>query len=290
MECINTQQTHFDLALPTPIDNASQRSSAALGELLQGGTVGLHYQPQFFLADGKVRGLEALLRVRNDQDEMLNPAQIVSQAERRGLIHELGEQILATACADYSAMRKLGCEVGRLSVNVSPLQFNRHDFVERALRVIENHGISFADVELEIIESWSLHDPNLHLEQLQTFADVGIGLAMDDFGTGHANWLNALKLPFSTLKIDRSLIADIETREDNLAVINSICQACTEMDMDVVAEGVSNAAQLELLVEARCQSGQGFGLGMPMAPDEAMDVTPLSAVALLDQPVIAKAS
>ncbi len=206
MECLNTQNVHMDLATHIDLGRVTTQlpTSAALTQLLEGGVVTMHYQPQFCLETGAVRGLEALLRAQDLHGNRLNPAELVSQAERRGLIHELGDQILSAACADYAAMRSLGCEVGRLAVNISPLQLIKHDFAERVLNIVDQFGIAYRDIELEVIESWSLLDPDLHLEQLQNLSALGFGLSLDDFGSGHANWLTALRLPFNSLKIDRS--------------------------------------------------------------------------------------
>ena len=108
--------------------------------------------------------------------------------------------------------------------------------------------------------------------------------------TCHANWLNVLKLPFSTLKIDRSLVTDIDRSSDSLAVIASICMACETMDMTVVAEGIGNTEQLALLRQIGCHVGQGFGLGMPLSADEAMDVEPLTDLGFVDLPLLAPAA
>ncbi len=264
--------------------------SRDLDELLRGGAVVMNYQPQFDLKTGAVRGLEALLRAKDAHGRPLNPAELIDRAERGGLIHDFGDLILRSACADYSAMRALGCDVGCLSVNVSPLQLNEYNYAERVVNTLDHFGIGFGDVELEIVENWSLHDPTLHLDQLQSLADIGVGLAMDDFGTGHANWLNVLKLPFSTLKIDRSLITDIDRDSDNLAVITSICSACEAMDMTVVAEGISNVEQLALLRQIGCHVGQGFGLAMPLSADEAMDVEALEDLGFVEVPLLAPAA
>ncbi len=290
MDTMNLKNVYAAINARAAAQIETEPRSRDLDQLLLGGKVVMNYQPQFDLKTGEVRGLEALLRATDANGRPLNPAELIDRAERGGVMHDFGDLILRTACADYSAMLALGCDIGKLSVNVSPLQLNEYNYAERVVRTLDHFGVAFADVELEIVENWSLHDPTLHLDQLQSLADIGVRLAMDDFGTGHANWLNVLKLPFSTLKIDRSLISDIDQSSDNLAVITSICSACESMDMTIVAEGISNVEQLALLRQIGCHVGQGFGLAMPLSADEAMDVEPLEDLGFVNLTLLSPAA
>ncbi len=251
--------------------------SARLRGLLRGGEVNLAYQPQFDLASGEVRGVEALLRVRALNGDGLNPAELITAAEHDGLISILGQAISVRALSDFAAMRSVGCALGRVAINVSPLELRDAQFCERFLQFVQAANLTTADVELEITESWSLRDPSLDLKQLNALADMGVSIALDDFGAGHANWVNAVNLPITTLKIDRALVAEIATDDLASAAVRSICRACNDMDIDVLAEGVGNRDQRAMLLDMGCKSGQGFALAMPLPPEEVMDVERLPA-------------
>lgn len=266
--------------------NPAHRQSQKLNCLLQGGNINLAYQPQFDLATGKLRGVEALLRVVNLAGQRLNPAELVATAERNGVIAELGLQITGRAMHDYAAMRAVGSKLGRIAINVSPLELRRADFAEQVINSVHASGLDFADVELEIIESWPLDDPSLDLRQLDALSEMGISIALDDFGSGHANWVSAVKLPLSTLKIDRSLIMDMSRNATAHAAVRSICRASEELGLNVVAEGINNQVQREMLIEMGCGSGQGFALAMPLPPAEVMDVRPLTFVCSADSVVL----
>jgi EAL domain-containing protein (putative c-di-GMP-specific phosphodiesterase class I) len=261
----------FDNVIPFASKRVRQpRQSTSLDATFQGGLLDLHYQPQFELENGSIRGLEALLRVTKQDGSFLSAADVVAKAEGNGCINLLGNLVLNKACSDFSAMRSTGCSSGKLAVNVSPLELRQANYVELVADAVAAAGLEFHNIELEITENWPLSDPSLYLEQLTTLADLGVSIAIDDFGVAHANWASVTNLPISTLKIDRSLISRLGTCERTLRDVASLCQACTELELDIVAEGVCNAEQRGLLLAMKCGAAQGYGLARPTPAHKVM--------------------
>lgn len=233
----------------------------------------LNYQPQIHLATGEIRGIEALLRPSTEAGESLCTADFVAVAEREGLINTLGTQVLRLACAEFATLGGATGRFGRLAINVSALQLRQANFAETVVETVLAAGLSFDQVELEITESWSLDDPSLKLDTLYQLAELGIRLAIDDFGTGHAVWSHVLKAPFSTLKIDRTLAGQV-IRDDRVrTIIQSVCDACRQLEIEVVAEGICSREQRDRLMKLGCSVGQGFGLSGPLAPNVLADFT-----------------
>ncbi len=242
--------------------------------LLDGGSVSVNYQPQMHLVDGNVVGVEALLRVEHADRRFVNTQQLIANAERSGLIGELGREVMRRACIEFAALRAGGFEGGKLAINMSPLELRQRDFAVRFVETVKNTRMAFSDLELEITESWPLDDPTLDLDQLRLLADLGVTLTLDDFGSGHAKWANLLKLPIKKLKIDRSLISIIAHSTRAHAVVKNTVAACHEIGLSVIAEGVCTNRQIELLLEMGCNVGQGFGLGLPSSVREAVKMKP----------------
>lgn len=245
---------------------------------LQEDRVGLHYQPQYSLITGEMVGAEALVRLRNSNDQLMDAAVVVETAEREQLIDWLGHSVLRSACREYAALKQQGLRLNRLAVNVSPLELRQTDYAEEVAASIVAAGLAYEDIELEITESASLADPTLILEHLHALADLGIRLAIDDFGSGHTAWSHVVALPVSTLKIDRRLASQVTESNKAAVIVRNICATAAELGMEVVGEGVTSQAQQSLLRQLGCNLGQGFGLARPMP---AADLGELPLVAHL---------
>ncbi len=270
-----TKARTVNLGQPLVAPQADQRE-IDLESIFAGSGIGAQYQPQVDMRSGELVGIEALLRIRDPKGNLLCTGEVIAAAEQAGFIEQIGHRMLQTACMDFARLRRAGRAPQRLAVNLSPLELRQSNYAEFVVQAVADAGLAFSDLELEITEGWSLDDPSLHLQQLVELADLGISLAIDDFGAGHAAWAHVLKLPISALKIDRSLIADIARDPRAAAVVKSICSTCNDLNLNVVAEGVCHVAQSKLLLDMNCHIGQGFGIARPMPLENLLQIKPLT--------------
>ena len=241
---------------------ADLRSALARGELL------LHYQPKVRLDGGEVVGLEALLRWNSPERGMIAPAQFIALAEDTGLIVPIGEWVLRQACVDAMALRgELGLELG-VAVNLSPRQFRDAGLVAVVQQVLRETGLPAGDLELEITEGVLMDNTNLATSMLDELHRLGVRLAIDDFGTGFSSLSYLHRFPVSTLKIDRSFVADLEHKPQNRAIVASVIGLGQALSMHVVAEGIETAGEWALLREQGCDAGQGYYFGRPLPFEE----------------------
>ena len=230
----------------------------------------LHYQPQV-LANGQVIGVEALLRWRLPTGELRGPDSFIAQAEESSLILPLGQWVIEQACrqlalwADQPHLRSL-----TLSVNVSTRQFLQPNFVEQVLQAVARHGAHAQQIELEITESLLAIDLEGTIARMRLLRQAGLGLAIDDFGMGYSA-LSCLKhMPLQRLKIDRSFVTDMAGDPRDAAIARTIVQLARNLGLQVTAEGVETAEQLQLLSDAGCRVFQGF-LFSPALPVEQLE-------------------
>jgi len=223
----------------------------------------LHYQPKVALEDGSIRGFEALLRWRRSPAGLVQPEQFIPQAERSGLIVAIGKQVLERACRDTAELRRQFPHV-TVSVNVSGRQFAEPQLVEHVRGALEASGLPPSALRLEITETAVMKDPENALAMLQRLHEMGIGLKLDDFGTGYSSLTYLHRFPVDTLKIDRSFVMRLPGAAESLAIVRAILTMARSLQIDVVAEGVENRRQAELLRELGCEYGQGFWYSRPV--------------------------
>ncbi len=217
----------------------------------------VHYQPQY-TARGVLEGVEALVRWSHPTRGSIAPAYFIPIAEEAGMIHELGDFVLAQAIAAAARWPKL-----KMAVNVSPLQLQRPDFVPRCCELAAAHGIDPSRIELEITEGVLLENEPRIQRSLRTLREAGFKLALDDFGTGYSS-LSYLNLyPIDKIKIDRSFISNLGLDNDADKVVRAIIRLGRALGLSVTAEGVETEAQRAKLVAAGCHSLQGFLHGRP---------------------------
>ena len=221
----------------------------------------LHYQPQFDLVSGQLAGFESLLRWRHPTEGNIPPGDFVPLAEETGIIVPLGEWVLRRACRDATYWPR-GLTV---SVNVSAVQFRRHDMVEIVAGILEETGLDPASLELEITESVIMQDTDSSLRVVERLRKLGVGIAMDDFGTGYSSLGYLRRFPFSKIKIDRSFIQGICHDAESAAIVDATVSMGRSLRMVSTAEGVETRAQLRRLVEMGCGQAQGFLCGRPVA-------------------------
>jgi diguanylate cyclase (GGDEF)-like protein len=232
---------------------------------LDGGQLAVFYQPLFDLRRGRLSGFEALLRWRHPVRGMVSPAEFIPVAEETGLIVPIGAWVLRRACTDAAAM-PLPVKV---AVNISPVQFAGDDLPALVRRALEESGLPAKRLELEITESVLLQESEPVLSTLHRLRDMGVGIALDDFGTKYSSLGYLRSFPFDKIKIDQSFVRDMDTRDDCLAIVHSVAHLAARLGMTATAEGVEDAAHLDQVRAAGCTEGQGWFFGRPQ-PVEAL--------------------
>ncbi|MFU8877578.1 MAG: EAL domain-containing protein [Wenzhouxiangellaceae bacterium] len=225
------------------------------------------YQSLVRLSDGVWIGAEALLRWQHPQLGDVPPSEFIGVAEQTGLIGELGEFVIDAAvarCADWQ--REQGREL-RVSVNISPRQFRDSDIAHRLLDTCRRHGLPVTSLEVEITEGVLLSGRPEVLQALEILHEQGVGIVMDDFGTGFASLSYLRDYPFTALKIDRTFVAGLESSSRDRKLVISAIQLGRALGMGVVAEGVETEAQRRILLAEGCEFGQGFLFGEPIDPE-----------------------
>lgn len=231
--------------------------------------VSLSYQP-LFNTDMKVVGAEALVRWNNTKLGTVSPAEFIPIAEQTGLIIELGNEILRCAFQCLRQWHESGLELEQFSINISVRQLTHHSFVDIVRQLSDNHLGDMLRHKLvfEITETAVAEDVERVISTMQQLTEMGIRFSMDDFGTGYSS-LNYLKrLPIEELKIDQSFVSDLDSDDDNQAMVITILSIARFFGLKVVAEGVETDAQLAFLRDYACETYQGYLLGRPMPREE----------------------
>ncbi|MFP3713063.1 putative bifunctional diguanylate cyclase/phosphodiesterase [Puerhibacterium sp. TATVAM-FAB25] len=235
--------------------------------LTHGGGLRLHYQPQLDLRTGRVESVEALLRWTDEELGTVSPAEVIPLAEQTGQIHALGAWVLRTACTQARAWHDDGRDWA-VSVNVSPVQLAEPGLTEQVLRATAEAGIPPRLLQVEVTETAAIADLPLAVEQLQRLQAAGVAVHLDDFGVGYSSLGRLRSLPVSTLKIDQSIVARLDSDEADAQLLSGVIGAAHTIGLTVVAEGVERAAQLERLRELGCDAAQGYLISRPRpAPD-----------------------
>jgi EAL domain-containing protein (putative c-di-GMP-specific phosphodiesterase class I) len=230
----------------------------ALRGALTRGEFELHYQPQVDLANGRVVGLEALIRWRHPQLGTVQPDRFIALAEETGLIVPIGAWALRTACYQNQAWQSAGLAPTRIAVNLSARQFAEPDLRESISGVLTETGLQPTWLEIEITESLMMTNAEAAIGTMHELTAMGIGLSIDDFGTGYSSLSYLKRLPASMLKIDRSFVHDLAASPDAAAMVSAIITLARGLRMRVIAEGVETRAQIDYLRAEGCDYVQGF--------------------------------
>lgn len=226
----------------------------------------LYYQPIVELASGVIIGAEALLRWRHPIHGLVLPDRFVPVAEGCGLIAKIGRWVLAEACGQVQRWDKAGWPLRSIAVNVSPVEFRRDGYVDGVRAVLEETGLEPGRLVLEITESVLLDNPK-SASILQELSDMGVKLAVDDFGIGYSSLGYLTRFPVDILKIDRSLVEAIDTGKDHGLIASAIIAISHPLGLDVVAEGVERTTQVAFLTRHGCKNGQGHLFSKAVAPE-----------------------
>ncbi|MHA6482303.1 putative bifunctional diguanylate cyclase/phosphodiesterase [Paenibacillus sp. strain BS8-2] len=241
----------------------------------------LTYQPIYRLMDGRLRGLEALIRWNHPELGMISPNEFIPIAEHNGLILPIGEWVLRESCKMLAQIRRYGLSDMRMSINISPLQLQDPTFTSTVLVVLEEHRLEPSAIELEITEHFLFHTSDVALAALSRLRAAGVRLALDDFGTGYSSFSNLKQLPIHSLKIDKSFIEKLDLGGPERHIVESIIGLVQKLGIEVVAEGVEYEAQYEMLKAWGCDYVQGYLLGRPMEPT-VMDTTMFRGMSSVD--------
>jgi diguanylate cyclase (GGDEF)-like protein/PAS domain S-box-containing protein len=232
----------------------------------------LHYQPQMDIGSGAIVGVEALVRWQPPGQPLVYPGDFIPMAEETGLIVQIGEWVLRSACAQLKAWENAGLCGGtnegmKMAVNLSARQFKQHNIVNMVSRVLQETGCDPGRLELEITESVVMDDPEAAVATLRQLSGMGVSLAIDDFGTGYSSLTYLKRFPLDALKIDRSFVRDITTDSDDAAIAKAVIALAHSMKLIVIAEGVETAEQLAFLREQQCDQMQGYFLSRAVSPE-----------------------
>ncbi|MBI6923056.1 bifunctional diguanylate cyclase/phosphodiesterase [Pseudomonas putida] len=227
----------------------------------------LHYQPRLNLADGRIVGLEALVRWRHAERGLLPPSEFVPLAEQSGLIVPLGYWVIARALRDMQALNAQGLAPLHMAVNLSFRQFQDSQLLATLSRLIAEYGVDAHWLEFELTETAVMRRNERVRQTMDALGRLGVRFSLDDFGTGFSSFVHLNSLPITLLKVDRSFVAQMDMREENCKLVHAMINLAHNLNLEVVAEGVESEAQLALLRGFGCNQVQGFLVSKPLPVD-----------------------
>ena len=247
---VHQSRVGVDLRRQMTLDHAMRKA-------LVSGRFRLHYQPQIDMASGQLCGAEALIRWHDPELGDIAPGQFIPVAEDTGFIVAIGDWVLSQAVRQATLWHERGCAV-RVAVNVSALQFQQAQFVDRVASELAVRGLPPQLLELELTESILVRDAEEALHRLQALSRLGVRLSIDDFGTGYSSLAYLKRFPIDKLKIDRSFVMGLPTDECDAGIVRAILQVARAMNLKVIAEGVETESQRQFLLDAGCDAFQGY--------------------------------
>lgn len=245
-----------------------QTIANALHDALEKGETSVAYQPLINFKSGKTIGMEALLRWNNSKLGQVSPTKFIPIAEDTGLIVPIGEWVIRDVCRTIAEWKAKGIEVPRVAINLSARQFRLKTLVEDIARVLDETGTDPRRIGLEITESMLIENVEQAVETLEKLSALGFEVSIDDFGTGYSSLSYLKRFPVKKLKIDRSFVNDIVSDADDVVIVRSIIDLAHNLGLRVVAEGVENEDQFEMLREMGCDCAQGYLFSRPISADE----------------------
>ncbi|MBW9274808.1 MAG: EAL domain-containing protein [Candidatus Thiodiazotropha sp. (ex. Lucinisca nassula)] len=247
------------------------RVEQALREAVEKQQLSLVYQPQILMHTGEIIGVEALSRWNHPQLGQVPPTEFIATAERIGMIKPLTEWVLRTACNHAVACRKAGIPAVRMAVNISPSHFLDKDFVSLINRVIEETGMNPTELELEVTENVVQTNPE-NLTVFRELKDLGVLIAIDDFGVGYSSFASLKHLTADYLKIDRHFVNDMLSDDETQLLIASMIDLGHKLQHRIIAEGVETADQFDVLNDLGCDTAQGYLFSKPVGADEITQI------------------
>lgn len=242
-----------------------QELENALREAIERNELTLHYQPQINMQEGKLYGVEALARWVHPKFGMVSPARFIPLAEECGLIGELGHWAIKEACQQMAVWKRKGINIPAVSVNLSPSNFHNLDLCGMIMTTLSQHNLQANELTLELTESVLLDTNPSTMKVLNEVHSQGVRLAMDDFGTGYSSLSYLRRLPIHELKLDRSFVQDLEIDETSRALSEAVFRIGESLQLKVVAEGVEEEGQYQILKEQGYHVAQGYLLSKPLS-------------------------
>jgi EAL domain-containing protein (putative c-di-GMP-specific phosphodiesterase class I) len=239
----------------------------ALTAAVQRGEFQLAVQPQLSLTTSEIVGGEALLRWNHPHDGLRLPSTFIPVAERTGLVSEIGEWVIGEVAVMLGAWHRDGF-AHRIAFNISPGQLDRADFFVRLRQAFADQGVPLSLIELEFTEGAAMEASDTVLAEIAALREDGAKIAIDDFGTGYSNLARLRAMPLDKVKLDPSLIADIETSEKARVIVQAVVQLIKGVGAEIVAEAVENSAQADILRAMGCDTVQGFLYAEPMFEEQ----------------------
>jgi len=239
-----------------------------LRRAFEAGEFELHYQPKIELRSGSVIGVEALLRWHHFDRGWIAPEKFIPIAEETGMIGAIGDWVIREACRTLDAWANAGLSHLSIAVNVSVRQFDKPDFVDSVLRILQKHAVGPNRIELEITESLLMRNVAETTGNLKRLAAAGVGVSIDDFGTGYSSLGYLKQFTVRSLKIDRSFVKDLTVGGDDSAICSAIIALARELRLKVIAEGVETVEQLNFLRLQKCDQVQGYLISQPLPAAE----------------------
>jgi diguanylate cyclase (GGDEF)-like protein len=234
------------------------RLESDLHQAMKAGQLELHYQPKVDTATGTVRSAEALLRWRHPERGLVPPDEFIPVAEETGQIGAIGVWVLQQACLQAKAWRDQGLPSLRVGVNISAVQFHQPGLVDSVRAALDNAGLEPRHLEIELTETCVMSNPEESIAVLEALSRMGVLVSVDDFGTGYSSMSYLRRFPIDKLKIDRTFVAEMDTRPDDASIVQAIVSLAHGLRLKVVAEGVENEAQLMALKALGCDQYQGY--------------------------------
>ena len=261
----------YDEEMRVKLENRAKVFSE-LKDALENDEIEPFYQPQIRLEDGQAFGFEVLARWRHPERGLMPPGLFLPIAEDTGLLPAIDDQIMQKSIKALAGWRAEGYEELRISLNASGDALRDETFPDRLIMELDKYDMTPAAASVEILESVLIEDDeDVAAKTIETLRRSGFHLELDDFGTGYASISTLITLKVDTIKLDRSLIKDLCTKEDSFNIVKSTLALANQLGVESLAEGVEDQAQMAILREFRCHYAQGFGIARPMPHGETTE-------------------
>ena len=256
---------------------------AQLRRAVENGELLLQYQPQVSARDGRVIGMEALVRWKHPDMGMVSPGRFIPVAEETDLIVSIGGWVMEEACRETRALRDEGFSVGHVAVNLSPRQFRDERLILKVAEILARTRLDPKHLELEITEGLAMKDVDAVVAKLKELKSLGLQMAIDDFGTGYSSLSYLRRFPIDRLKIDQSFTREVNSSADGAAIARAVIQLGHALDLKVIAEGVETQEQLGFLRDNGCDEIQGYFFSRPLDPKALREFLAARAQAKADE-------
>ncbi len=260
---------NYQFSLPNITEQAQEKAKqhSLLSNAMAKNELQLHYQPCISLQDNHVTSVEALIRWQSDQYGLVMPDTIIPLAEESGLIFPLGEWIVRTACKQVKEWQDKGNPDLKLSINISAYQFKNSSFTNSIIRAVKESEIPPQSLILEITESLVMHDHENTLTTLRKIKEEGIGIVVDDFGSGFSSFTYLTNYAIDKIKIDRKLIQKVTESKSEKSIVSAMISMAKVLGIKTVAEGVETQEQMQILTSEKCDEAQGYYIAKPLSID-----------------------